>query len=122
MPQLSRHRASLLSKVLTLVICGAAILPRANAFQTQQQLESNDTGHKIKTRVAPEYPELARRLQLQGTARVQFTITPEGAVKDVHELGGNPVLVDALIRAVKQWKYEPSAKETIVEVKATFSR
>jgi len=27
-----------------------------------------------------------------------------------------------LVRAVKQWKYEPGAKETEVEVKANFSR
>jgi outer membrane biosynthesis protein TonB len=52
---------------------------------------------------------------------VEFTVTPEGAVKDVKELGGNPVLLEALVRAVKQWKYEPASKEAIIEVKAAFS-
>jgi outer membrane biosynthesis protein TonB len=42
-------------------------------------------------------------------------------VTSAKELGGNPVLVDALLRAVKKWKYEPAAKETVMEVKFEFS-
>jgi len=76
---------------------------------------------KVKTRVDPEYPELARRLNLKGVVRVQVTVAPGGNVKDVKELGGNPVLLDALIRAVKKWKYEPADKESVVEVKFDFT-
>ncbi|HZI58344.1 MAG TPA: energy transducer TonB [Verrucomicrobiae bacterium] len=75
---------------------------------------------KIKSGEPPEYPELARRLGLRGTARVQATVAPDGTVKQVKDLGGNPVLVDALARAVKKWKYEPSDKTSIVEVKFDF--
>ncbi|HEY6250812.1 MAG TPA: energy transducer TonB [Candidatus Angelobacter sp.] len=105
-----------------LVLCTLAVLPQANAYQKPGQVEINEAGRKIKKRVPPQYPELALRLRIQGAARVEFTVTPEGAVKDVHELGGHPLLVDALVQAVKQWKYEPAAKETLVEVKAMFSR
>jgi TonB family protein len=94
---------------------------QAFAFPVQAQLELNEAGRKIKTRVVPQYPELARRTRLAGTVRVELTVTPEGSVRSVKELGGNPVLLEALTRAVKQWKYEPSAKESIVEVKAAFS-
>jgi membrane protein involved in colicin uptake len=52
--------------------------------------------------------------------RVEVTVAPDGAVKKVRELGGNPVLVDAFIRAVKQWKYETAAKESVFEVKFEF--
>jgi outer membrane biosynthesis protein TonB len=38
----------------------------------------------------------------------------------VKELGGNPVLVEALTRAVKKWKYEPAKKESLIEVKFDF--
>jgi len=71
--------------------------------------------------VQPEYPELARRLHLKGIARVQITITKEGSVKTVKDLGGNPVLVDALIRAVQKWKYELATKESTEEVKFDFA-
>jgi TonB family protein len=76
---------------------------------------------KIKSSVPPEYPELAKRLNIRGTARVQATIAKDGTVKEVKELGGNPVLVDALIRAVKKWKYELADSTSVIEVKFDFA-
>ncbi|HEV2991366.1 MAG TPA: energy transducer TonB [Candidatus Angelobacter sp.] len=83
--------------------------------------EAQQSARKLKTSVPPEYPELARRLNLKGVARVQVKVAPEGAVKEVRELGGNPVLLEALVRAVKKWKYEPSDKESVVEVQFDFT-
>jgi TonB family protein len=103
------------------ILFGIIFALQSNALGIQAQIEANEAGRKIKTRVTPEYPELARKVRLSGIARVEFTVTPEGAVKDVKELGGNPVLLEALVRAVKQWKYEPASKEAIIEVKAAFS-
>jgi TonB family protein len=92
----------------------ALVLLLGNTLQAQET-------RKIKTSVQPEYPELARRLRLKGVARVQITITKEGNIREVKDLGGHPVLVDALTRAVQKWKYEPAAKESIVEVKFEFT-
>jgi TonB family protein len=75
---------------------------------------------KAKSNPPPEYPELAKRLNIRGVARVRVTITPDGAVKEVRELGGNPVLVEALAHAVKKWKYEPADKTSVLEVKFDF--
>jgi TonB family protein len=76
---------------------------------------------KIKSSTPPEYPELAKRLNLTGTARVEAVIAPDGTVQSVKELGGNPVLVAALVQAVKKWKYEPSDKTSVLEVKVDFA-
>src|SRR5437762_4087848 len=89
----------------------------SNGFAQAQPPETR----KVKTKVDPEYPELARRLNLKGIVRVQVTVAPGGSVKDVKELGGNPVLLDALIRAVRKWKYEPAEKESVLEVKFDFT-
>ena len=122
-PQLWSGRAPLTKMILGLVLCALFVGPQASAFQTRIQLfEVNEGGRKIKNRIAPEYPDLAIKTRITGVARVQLTVTPEGTVKDVKELGGSPVLLAALVRAVKQWKYEPGAKDTEVEVKANFSR
>lgn len=75
---------------------------------------------KLKSGQPPEYPELARQMNIRGIARVMVTISAEGVVKEVKELGGHPLLIDALTRAVKRWKYEPSSKESSIEVKAEF--
>lgn len=80
-----------------------------------------EDARKIKSSVPPEYPELARKLNIRGMARVQVTIAPDGAVRDVKELGGNPVLVEALVRAVKKWRYESTDRISTVEVKFDFS-
>ena len=76
---------------------------------------------KIKTRVEPAYPELAKKNNISGSARVELLITPDGRVKDVKVLGGNPVLVQAVVTAVMKWKYEPAAEESTVVIKFDFA-
>ena len=121
-PQLWSGRAPLTKMIPGLVLCALFVGPQASAFQTKIHVEANDSGRKIKNRIIPEYPDLALRTRITGVARVQLTVTPEGSVKDVKELGGSPVFLAALVRAVKQWTYEPGAKDTEVEVTANFSR
>ena len=75
---------------------------------------------KLKSGQPPEYPELARQMNIKGIARVLVTIGADGMVKEVKEVGGHPLLIDALTRAVRKWKYEPSARESVIEVKAEF--
>jgi TonB family protein len=75
---------------------------------------------KILTSAPPEYPELARKLKIEGLARVLITVTPKGTVSDVKELGGNPILLQALVRSVKQTTYEPGNKESVIEIKYHF--
>jgi TonB family protein len=76
---------------------------------------------KVKNKVEPVYPDLARKNNISGSARVELVITPEGKVKDVKVLGGNPVLVQAVIAAVVKWKYEPAAEESSVVIKFDFN-
>src|SRR5262249_10359315 len=80
-----------------------------------------DYASKIKTKLPPEYPELVRKSNIIGMALFQVTIAPDGDVRDVKELGGNPVLVEALVRAVKKWRYESTDRISSVEVKFDFS-
>jgi TonB family protein len=75
---------------------------------------------KLRTGTPPEYPELAKKNNIKGTARVQLLVAFDGKVKDVKILGGHPVLVQAVVDAVSKWKYEPAAQESIVIVKFDF--
>jgi membrane protein involved in colicin uptake len=52
---------------------------------------------------------------------VQAVVKADGTVREVKALGGRPVLVDALARAVMQWKYQPAPKETMELVKFSFA-
>src|ERR1700683_4252016 len=55
------------------------------------------------TNPEPEYPELARKLNLTGVVKVEVTVSADGTIKDVQVQGGNPVLVDAVQKALKKW-------------------
>ncbi|HZI56216.1 MAG TPA: energy transducer TonB, partial [Verrucomicrobiae bacterium] len=79
------------------------------------------TARKVKNRVEPVYPELAKKNNISGSARVELLVAPDGRVKDVKVLGGNPVLVQAVMAAVVKWKYEPAAEESTVVIKFDFA-
>jgi TonB family protein len=76
---------------------------------------------KVETRVQPEYPQLARTMHVAGTVRMLVMIAPSGTVQSVRAMGGHPLLVEAAIDAVKQWKFEPGPKETTMVMEFKFS-
>ena len=88
------------------------------ASSQTSQVQTN--ARKLKVSVPPEYPELARKMNIQGVARVLLTVTPDGRVVGVKELGGNPVLVASLVQAVRKWKYESADRESEIEVRFEF--
>src|SRR5512147_3234325 len=96
-----------------------ALLAVMVAAQTASAQE--DAGRKVKSKVAPSYPELARRMNVAGTVKVQVTIAPNGSVKAAKALGGHPLLIDPAVEAVKKWKYEPGKDETTTVVQFNFN-
>jgi TonB family protein len=89
-------------------------------FSATIPLHGQQVERKIKVTSQPEYPELARRMNIQGVARVLLTVSPDGKVMNVRELGGNPVLLSALVQAVKKWRYERADAATNIEVRFEF--
>jgi protein TonB len=55
--------------------------------------------------VAPIYPDLARVARLQGLVVVECTIDPSGRVVDARIITGHPLLQNATLDAVRQWRY-----------------
>lgn len=81
-----------------------------------------DSGQrKLLTRVEPEYPETLKRLNIGGTVRLRITISPKGTVENVDLLGGNPILGEAAIAAVKQWVYAAAHGRTVTETAIAFN-
>ncbi len=75
---------------------------------------------KIKTKVAPLYPELAKRMNISGVVKVMVTVTATGAVKDAKLVGGHPVLANAALDAVKKWRFETGPQESTGIVEFRF--
>jgi TonB family protein len=93
-------------------LAGQEIVRQDSARQGARHLEYS---------VAPEYPEIAKSMRLVGTVQVQALVRADGSVKEVKVLGGHPLLVDALVRAVLRWKYQPAPTETKESVKFDFA-
>jgi len=75
---------------------------------------------QLVTRVEPEYPETLKRLLIGGTVRLIVTISPGGNVAGVQLVGGNPILAEPAIKAVKQWVYTPGPSRSMLEVSIPF--
>jgi TonB family protein len=77
-----------------------------------------EIARKTTSKVAPVYPELARRMHVTGVVKLMVTVSPKGTVKTAKVVGGHPVLLGAARDAVMQWRYEPGPEEStgIVEV------
>jgi TonB family protein len=82
--------------------------------------EGNAAQRRLLTRVEPDYPDTLKRLNIGGTVRLQLTIGPGGNVETVKLLGGNPILGESAMAAVKQWVYTASRSRTIAELSIPF--
>jgi TonB family protein len=62
---------------------------------------------RLLHRVEPVYPPEARAQQIQGAVTLDVQIGGEGAVHNIEVVEGNPVLAEAAVQAVRQWRYRP---------------
>ena len=100
---------------VALVLAIAASGLRASA----QSNAPNEAKRQVKHLLTPQYPELAKKLNLSGTVRIEVTIAPDGAVKRTRVLGGHPLLAASAEEAAQKSSFEPGPKETteIIEFK-----
>jgi TonB family protein len=80
---------------------------------SQEVTPQSVTTRRVKTKVDPRYPDIARMYQLKGNVKIEVTIGADGSVKKARVMGGNPLLAGAAMEAIKQWRYEAGAKETV---------
>jgi TonB family protein len=71
-------------------------------------------------RVEPEYPKELRQRGIEGTVRLVLTVSPKGSVEGVQVNGGNPILAEAAVKAVKRWVYSPSGMTSVIDVSIPF--
>jgi TonB family protein len=96
---------SLYAIVVTFAL-SCSLLPAVRAQNQQPSPERR----RVVRRIAPQYPEAARKMGLGGTVKIVATVSSEGSVKKVDAVGGSPILVQAAETAVIQWKYAPGAE------------
>jgi len=86
-----------------------------------QETGASAAARKIRTKTAPEYPALARQLNVTGKVKLEITIAADGHVVSTRTIGGSPLLVAPAVDAVKKWRYEPASKESTEIVEVVFA-
>jgi TonB family protein len=77
-----------------------------------QQSQSEELVRRAKTKVQPMYPELAKKMSITGTVKIEVVVSPNGTVKEARVVGGHPVLAGAAQDAAKKWRFEPASVES----------
>lgn len=103
---MSQRIATALLGVLALL---AALAPH---YVGAQNVQNDDIIRRAKTKVQPAYPELARKMQISGTVKIEVTVAPNGTVKEARVIGGHPVLATAALDAARKWRFEPASNES----------
>jgi TonB family protein len=75
----------------------------------------------IKQRGAVSYPDLAKKMNVQGVVKVEVVVLPNGIVKSAKAIGGHPLLIDAAVNAAKNFKFETASAETKEEIPFNFA-
>jgi protein TonB len=99
----------------------AAVVP-----DTPIQVVSDLQAAKLIHKVTPVYPELAKRARITGVVSIEAIIAKDGAMRSVRVLGGHPLLINAAVDAVKQWRYRPTLLqgqpvEVITRIEVNFT-
>jgi TonB family protein len=91
-----------------------------------RQVSEEVAAARLIHRTEPDYPSQARAQGIQGAVVLDARIDREGKVQDLALISGDPLLVDAAMKAVRQWQYQPfseggQAAEVRTQIVVKFS-
>jgi TonB family protein len=98
--------------MIAILLCGSST--------GAQTATTDESKRKVKSKTAPAYPELARRMGVSGKVKIEVVIAPDGHVKSTRVIGGHPLLVQSCQDAVREWKFVAAAEESTQIVEFEF--
>lgn len=94
--------------VLGGVIGGMAPPPPKPKLTGPLRVGGNVQAARIINRIQPVYPPLARQTRISGTVRLHAIIGKDGTIQQLEVMSGHPLLQQAALDAVRQWRYQPT--------------
>jgi TonB family protein len=111
-------RVRAIALAVTLFLSTSAFLaPKVAA----QETATDTTKRKVKTKIVPEFPLLARQMKVAGKVKIEATISPDGRVTSTKVVGGSPLLVSSALDAIKKWRFESAPKESTEIIEFDFN-
>jgi protein TonB len=90
---------------------GLVVLCVAFAQDAPKKVSKAEGLNAVTTKVAPDYPVIAKQLKIEGAVELEAIVAENGTVEKVNIVSGNPVLTRPAVEAVKKWKYAPFTSE-----------
>ena len=81
--------------------------PPPPVLSTPQMRVSHMMEGNLLHRIDPIYPSLARQARVQGSVVLRAVIDRDGRIENLQVVSGHPLLVQAALDAVRQWRYRP---------------
>lgn len=116
----SKGDVSMRCKWRKVAVAAGVLLVLSGVVGRAQTGTTDESKRKVKTKLAPVYPELARRMNVAGKVKIEVVVSPDGHVKTTRVVGGHPLLVQACQDAVKEWRFAPVPEETTQIVEFEF--
>jgi protein TonB len=88
-------------------VLAATLLPIGLAQEATKKVSHAESMAAAITKVAPEYPSLARQLKIEGSVELDAVVSEDGTVQGVNIVSGNAVLTKPASEALKKWKFKP---------------
>ena len=92
----------------SIAISSSRSVPMPPGFNPETQSSKNLQAGRLLKRVAPSYPPEAMQQRIEGTVRLHAVIGDDGNVLSLEPVSGPPLLVEAAVIAVRQWRYGPT--------------
>lgn len=88
------------------IISSSAPPPKVATPQKLRVSQGVAEGNLLR-KIEPQYPQMAKVAHIQGDVILAATISKSGTIENLHQVSGHPILVQAAMEAVKQWRYKP---------------
>ena len=88
------------------IIGSTAVVPKLAPPKTVRVSSGVAAGLLVR-QVVPVYPPMAKTARVQGTVVLHAIISKTGSIENLQVVSGHPMLQQAAIDAVRQWKYKP---------------
>jgi periplasmic protein TonB len=83
--------------------------PHAEPPHVRPMLRSGEVmAAMLVNRVEPKYPTMAIVARISGTVHLRAIISKDGTVRELEVVDGNPLLAQAALVAVQNWRYQPT--------------
>ena len=100
--------------IVLLTFFSASLLFAQSPSMTEKEVPT------VATFVAPAYPRAAKEQRKMGKTVTRLKVSPEGSVTEVKTISANAVFENYVVEALKQWRFQSSEREHVLEVTCSF--